>query len=328
MAERVTSTELRFRFVEGWLTGGVDPEDGSVEVGDYTPFGMEVTGATIKDKFDKIAEAFYRASKAQFTSNTLSVSGAVSAGVTTGTISPRVMYSSGGGLSDNYLMSGYWTFDQTPFDVYAAALPFLGEQYTEEYWDSGYAGTGTFRDINGRESGMLLANGDGTEQPQWNRPEVFIDGGGVRTAFTWLSVSAAGTLDQPSIPIPWVTDDSMLPDVIYETLELSVGFSGRIGVVYGGAVGELYHPDNRFFLEMAIRGSTSFFLFAETYFTGYVATDATYTMKLSTGDLSCKLTSTEAALAGNLDHEAVEWWPSAKNNPAAPVWNTATGAKL
>lgn len=318
MAEAVYTRRKRITFVEKDI----------VDVGDYTEFSIEVTGATIRDKFDKIAEVFHRASKAQFTSNTLSISGAVSAGVTTGTISPRVMYSLGGGLSDNYLMSGYWTFDQTPFDVYAAAIPFLGDQYTEEYWDSSPAGSGTFRDINDREKGILLSNGDGTEQPQWNRPEAFIDGGNVKTAFTWLSVSAAGTLDQPSIPIPWITDDSQLPDVVYETLELTVNFTGRIGVVYGGVVGNIFHPDNRFFIETAIRGSTSFFQLAETSLMGYSETDATYTMKLSTGDLSCKLTSTNAGLLGNLDHQVVEWFAYAKNSPTIPVWNTATGAKL
>jgi hypothetical protein len=176
---------------------------------------------------------------------------------------------------------------------------------------------------------MWLPNGTGTEQPKWNNPIDSIANGGLTTnAFSWGSRSASGTETQPSIPIPWITDNNFSP-VVYESLELSISFTGRIAVVYGAGVGELYQPDNRFFLEMRIRGSCSAFLIAETYEPGYYATDSTYTMKLSTGNLSCKLTSaSDATLTGNLDHSVTEWWPYAKDNPAVPVWDTATGLPL
>lgn len=316
MAERVTSPELRFRFIEKDVS----------EVGDYTAFPMEVTGATIKAKFDKMAEIFYRARLAQITSNGLTLTG-VTFGVTAGAIDPLVMFSSGGGLSDNYLRTGYHTLDEAGSEVYAAALPFLGEQYDEYYYDPGGIGIGTFRDTNGRESGLLLPTIPGST-PRWNNPAAFVDGGLTVNAFSWASKSAAGTLTQPTIPIPWVSQ-FIDPDDVYESFDLAVAVTGRIAVVYGGEVGELYHPDNQFFLEMIVQGDAATVQFnAGPIETGYSSTSAIYTIRLATGDLSCPLNATDATLSGELVHEAVEWFPSAKNSPSAPVWNTSTGEKL
>lgn len=317
MAERVTSPELRFRFVAKDLA----------DVGDYSLFPMEVTGASVKVKFDKIAEIFYRAKMAQFTANTLDDGGSFTGGVTSGTISPRVMFQTSTGLTDNYLMSGYWTLDDpSPLNVYPAALPFLGDQYTETYFDIGVGtASGTFRDMNDRESGILLPNADTAENPKWNKPDSFANAGRVVNAFSWYSNSAAGDTIAPAIPIPWIEQAGP----IYEQLELYVIFSGRIGVVYGGAVGDLYDPANRFFIEMLVDGYTSMGLLSTgPNGSGYSPTSATYTMRLSTGDLTCPLNFTGASLSGDLRHEAVEWFSSAKSDPATAVWNTATGAKL
>jgi hypothetical protein len=330
MPEAVYTPLIRLKWVTGWLTGGTDPADGSVECGDYTSFPMEITGSTIADKFDKLAEIFYRAKYAQFTENNLGGISGISFGVTSGSISPRVMWSDGEGLSNNYLNTGYWTFDENPFDVYAAALPFLGEQYTENYWDALEA-SGTFRDINESESGMWLPNGAGTEQPKWNNPIDSIANGGLTTnAFSWGSRSASGTETQPTIPVPWVTDDYFSPP-IYEGLEISVGFSGRVGVVYGGVAGDLFHADNRFFLEMLFSGEVlgaSYFFNSGVTESGFDATSAVYTMRLSTGDLSCPLNCTESGFTGDIIHQVTEWWSYAKDSPALPVWNTTTGEKL
>lgn len=320
MGNRVTTPNLRFEFVKGWLTGGTDPADGSVECGPYTAFPLEAS-------LDQIAEIFYRVKSAQFTENTLFVDG-ISSGVTAGTISPRVMYSdSGGGLSDNYLMSGYWSFDEDPFDIYPAALPYFGDQYTENYWDAISSVTTNFRDIADNEIGLWLPRGETTQQPKWN---ITSDQLGIVNAFSWYSISATGTVTQPSIPIPWISQ-FVDPDVIYEQLEMTVAFTGRIGVVYGGFEGEIYHPNNQFFLEMDIIGAmqgAGLYFNAGTIESGYNATDASYTMRLNSGDVSCQLNSTNADLIGEIVHEATEWFPYAKDNPAVPVWDFETGAKL
>ena len=60
MANAVYTRIKRFEFVNGWMTGGTDPEDGSVECGDGTAFPMEVT-------LDQVAEIFYRVKDAWIT---------------------------------------------------------------------------------------------------------------------------------------------------------------------------------------------------------------------------------------------------------------------
>lgn len=55
----VSIWEPRVKFIRGWLTGGTNPGDGSVEVGPETPWCMEVVG-TPSQKQDQIAEIFYR----------------------------------------------------------------------------------------------------------------------------------------------------------------------------------------------------------------------------------------------------------------------------
>lgn len=53
MSYAVFTGEYRFEWVKGWLTGGTDPMDGSVEVGDDTDYPLKVT-------LDELAEIFYR----------------------------------------------------------------------------------------------------------------------------------------------------------------------------------------------------------------------------------------------------------------------------
>lgn len=316
----------RVTFVEGQETP--TPDVGFVACGDNTWFPLEVTGASIADKLDKIAEIFYRVKSAQFSENNITGSGFAS-GVTGGTIYPRVMHSdSGGGLSDNYLMSGYYTLDEPPSEVHANAVPYFGEQYTEDYIPGpGFTDSGIFRDIGDNERGMWLPTID-VYSPRWNSPAELLSGGSVFNAFSWYSNSATGTIVQPSIPIPWISQ-FYDPDTIYESLELTVAFSGRIGVIYAGAVGDLFHDGNKFFLEMLCSGSSSVFFFTSgPVEAGYSSTTAKYTMSLSAGGLSCVLCSTDSTLAGSLTHTATEWWPYAKRADPPAVWDANTGEKL
>ena len=65
MSAGIYTNDLRFAFVNGWLTGGTDPADGSVECGPGTAFPMEVT-------LDQVAEIFYRVKDAWFTGGSAS----------------------------------------------------------------------------------------------------------------------------------------------------------------------------------------------------------------------------------------------------------------
>jgi hypothetical protein len=61
----VSIAEPRVKFIKGWLTGGTDPGDGSVECGDGTAYPLEVT-------VDQLAGMFYRVKDGWFTAGSLS----------------------------------------------------------------------------------------------------------------------------------------------------------------------------------------------------------------------------------------------------------------
>lgn len=324
----------------------------STEVGDYTEFPIEVTGATVSDRFDKIAEIYYRVKYAQFTSNELmsigSGEGSVVTGVTTGTISPRIMTANDGGVGyESALMSGYWSLDDLELPCAASAIPFLSDQYSVVMgsWFGSFVGGNTspvnFRDIKDNEYGLFLKPSDG-ENPTWNTimdsylgmSYFFYTGDGVeygldeqnfKTAFSHYSVSPAGTLTQPTIPIPWISQ-IYFGDTIYEQLIMQVQFSGEVAWV-----GEsLYHADTKLYLGMRVDGQNSYnnSVFS-SWNTTLTSIPSQYIIRLSSGDISCPLNADNISnYSGDIVHEAIEWWPYAKNeNPTAPVWDVGTGLK-
>lgn len=350
MANGVSTRNKRFEFVNGWMTGGTDPADGSVECGEFTEYPLEITGASISDKIDKLAEIHYRVKYAAFTDNTLAMP-SIAGGVIAGNMSPRVQYdTSSGGLNYNALMNGYWSLDETGFPCRAGSLTYHGSQYSSNTSAGCFSpahGPFNFRDINTKEPGIWYPSIDDTESPLWNyideNPYSGIGGyddlGSLdgfyylnkqffRNAFFWYSISDAGTLTAPGIAVPYITDTSQLPDIVYESLEVLVQFSGRIAIV--GDLTNLFDPDNRFFIGMKCRFNVAPFIYSATtgpIEAGFSSRDAEYVMRLSSGDISCKFNS-DVAVTGELVHEAVEWWPYAKDNPAVPVWDTDNGAKL
>lgn len=338
MAQAVYTRRKRIQFIQKELA----------DCGDYTDYPLEVTGATVRAKFGKISEIFYRVKFAQFTANGLFTDGSTFfSGVTTGAISPRIMTASDGGIgAESTLLSGYWCLDDLGHPVAASAEAFLSAQYAVDLQSGlalGFPMTTplNFRDISNRESGLFLEPED-EENPTWNTPMdafvgmgfYFYSGVGVehgideqnfKTAFSHYSISPAGTLTPPTIPIPWVTQ-FLDPDTIYEELAVLVEFSG-----YVAWVGEsLFHPDTRYFVGM--RFLTDMLSgFAQCGTGGIFAADPTtarYVMRLSSGDLACPIGSPSPFVVGDIVHEAIEWWPYAAGNPAAPVWDTATGLPL
>jgi hypothetical protein len=257
MGNRVTTPNLRFEFVNGWLTGGTDPADGSVECGEFTDFPIEVTGSTVREKFDKIAEIYYRVKYAQFTSNELmsigSGEGSIVTGVTTGTISPRIMTANDGGSGyESALMSGYWSLDDLGLPSAESAIQFLSDQYSIDMgsWFGSVIGGNTsplnFRDIKDNENGLFLKTVDG-KNPTWNKimqtyvgisyffytgsgTEYGVDEQDFKTAFSHYSISPSGTLTQPTIPIPWISQ-IYFGDILYEQFAIQVQFSGKIAWV-------------------------------------------------------------------------------------------------
>ena len=349
MAKGVHTRMKRFEFVKGWLTGGTDPADGSVECGDYTDFPVEVTGATNADKLDKIAEIYYRAKYAQFTSNDLIDNFSnVYSGVSSGSVTPRIQYESGS-FNGDFLMNGYWTLDTESAPCNADSIPYLTAIYSGTYNDPyGWGGgidtiTADFRDILNNERGIWLPEQLGY-QPIWNRmmPDLVglgtfyvgvdeaagADQQGFRTAFSWYSSSASGSSTVPNLAIPYIYEEFTFDGVtenVYENLEVLVEFSGTVAIIKNNPNNSDFASDNRYFLGLRFRAKM---VFAEvTSGTGFIESTARYIMRLSSGDLSCPLGSAiTEPLSGDIVHEITEWFPY--QDSGGNVWSPTTGAKL
>jgi len=330
MSVGVFTLEPRFRFIRKTES----------DVGEGTIFPMEVTGDSASAKLDKIAEIFFRAKSAQFTENNLTFpfEPPINFGVEFGTVEPRVMYSAQqpSAIENNYLMSGYWTVDTE-----GAAASDYSKQYLDDSYDSFHADSigekvaASFRDISDNERGMWLPQKEDT-QPIWNleMPEFTglgsffsgsgemdgVDEQGFRTAFSWYSKSLSGSPNPPNIPVPWLTQTD--GDIIYESIELMVEFGGRVAFVGSGEEDGLYHNDTKFYVEIRVRGfieGLNLEMKSDESGTG----DAQYIIRLSSGDLSCALGSSQTGFSGNIVHEANDWWPYQTSD--GDVWEKATG---
>jgi len=304
----------------------------------------EVTGSTNAEKLDKIAEIYYRVKFAQITQNDLWTDyfgggGSSPSGVGYGSITPRVQWDAGTGLSPANLLHGYWTLDDPAYPAYASAIPYLDAAYTGTMdmfiapvtsWE--------FRDIASDERGIFLPEQVGY-QPLWNRPmPAFLgigifysganpDGGvtdqGFRTAFSWYSNSPSGDTNPPDIPVPYVSQIS--GGLVYENMSVMIEWSGEVAVVKTNPSDSDYASGNRYFLGVRIRFNVvgSGDEASANYDISLTPTSARYVLRLSSGDLSCPLASVSAPLTGDFVHEATEWFPY--QDVGGNVWNPATG---
>lgn len=138
----VSITDPRVYFINGWLTGGTDPADGSVESGDGTPYPMEVTG-TVAEKFDKIWDLFTRVKDASFTG------GSVSFGIGGST---ATFYAPTAAYAARVFKYNAVTYQARGFTAAGGVHRFGGATYT--------SGGSTFSDIGTNEAGMW--------SPPWN----------------------------------------------------------------------------------------------------------------------------------------------------------------
>ena len=296
MGNRVTTPNLRFEFVNGWMTGGTDPADGSVECGDGTAFPMEVT-------LDQVAEIFYRVKDAWFTSGSASwkVSG-----------SPQTINAATDAPVNRTLEIDAVTYQKRGYTI-SGAYPYNAATY-----DAGIGNN--YSDIADNENGMW--------KDAWNDPDHVdafsyeqddpnsIQGGnfewwgdtglgvyakvfrGKRVAVVKLDPAdglyAATNKFYLEIEMYWF-DYGVVPfgggTNIYNSLSGAGDFSSRAVLI------------SDYILLLEIVGNPT----CPVYFDALGSTDETGT---------------------DFIHEPQEWWPYAKDNPAVPVWDTDNGAKL
>lgn len=295
MGNRVTTPDLRFEFVNGWLTGGTDPADGSVECGDGTAFPMQVM-------LDQVAEIFYRVKDAWFTGGSASweISG-----------SPQTINAATDAPANRTLEIDGSTYQKRGYTI-LDAYPYNGPTYD--------AGIGNYySDIADNENGMW--------KDAWNDPD-HVD------AFSYEQDDPNSI--QGGDPEWW--GDTGLG--VYAKV-----FRGkRVAVVKADPADGLYAPTNQFFLEIEMYwfdygivpfgGSTNIYNSQGGFgdFSSRAVLISNYILRLATGDATCPvyfdaLGSTNET-GTDFIHEPQVWWPYAKNNPAVPVWDSATGLPL
>jgi hypothetical protein len=295
MANGVSTRNKRFEFVNGWLTGGTDPADGSVECGDGTAFPMQVT-------LDQVAEIFYRVKDAWFTGGSASweISG-----------SPQTINAATDAPANRTLEIDGSTYQKRGYTK-LGAYPYNGATYD--------AGIGNYySDIADNENGMW--------KDAWNDPDHVdafsyeqddpnsIQGGDTEWwGDTGLGVYAKVFRGKRVAVVKADPADGLYAPTNQFFLEIEMYWFDYGFVPFGGST-NIYNSQGGF-------GN----------FSSRAVLISNYILRLATGDATCPvyfdaLGSTNET-GTDFIHEPQVWWPYAKDNPAVPVWDTDNGAKL
>jgi len=303
MPQAVHTRNKRFEWVEKELA----------DVGDFTEYPMEITGASFSEKIDKIAELFHRVKDSQFTSGNINFNGGGSFDLS---IFPNTENPENRALEDEGVIGmqtrGYTSIDDGLTSIPPEKLPYFGSAY-----DSGEGAS--YRDISDKERAIHLS-GQGGALPQWNTPSESV------TAFTFRNEAQSIGSDLTI----WFRAYESEGDVWLGAYGES-SFGNEIAYVKENPEDTIYTASTRFFVKFRFE-CFNFGLLAFGASTYYLSEDVTeltnicnYVVRMATGDLVAKIYAFNDAEHSSTDliHEAVEWWPYQDNG--GNVWNPATG---
>jgi hypothetical protein len=295
----VTTPNLRFEFVKGWLTGS-DPADGSVKCGNGTAFPMEVT-------LDQVAEIFYRVKDAWFTG------GSASWDISWET---QTINAATDAPTNRRLDVGASTYQQRGY------CKLGGDDYNGATYNSGIGSY--YSDIADNENGMwkdawndpdhvdaFSYEQDDPNSTQGGDPEWWGDEG---LGFYGLGVYAKVFRGKRVAVVKADPADGLYAPTNQFFLEIEMYWYDYGVVPFGGGT-NIYNSEGGF-------GD----------FSSRAINICNYILRLETGDATCPvyfdaLGSTNE-WGSDFIHEPQVWWPYAKNNPAVAVWNINNGAKL
>lgn len=289
----VFTNDYRCDFVNGWLTGGIDPADGSAECGYNTAFPLELT-------LDQVAEVMYRDKDSHFTggSITYDVSGLATLYASTTVMTNRAYYVSSATQFRGYQILGTDTYNGSTYDI----------------------GNGTYHsEIADNERGMWRDIWNDTPMTHAFTYEAD-DPDSVHVADSdWFNLAGSVGVEVKVVTQKIVavvkTDPSHSDFAPGNRYFLGIEFYFHDHAGTGPTFGQSTNA------KTGLNGN----------FDSTKVTASNYVMRLSSGDASCPIYTDAASYyysATDFIHEAVEWWPYGKNSPADPVWNTATGARL
>jgi hypothetical protein len=344
MPDRISAPWLDFRrfdFVRGWLTGGTDPGDGSVECGDGMLYPMEVTGATVQEKLRKIAEIWYRVDDAEFTQGVAwqmldDPTTTPTVGLTINAPGSRPTNRAYAVDAVGEIFRGY----TTPVEDGLAEVSDYNALFLAAEYDRGDAEM--WRDIGDHERGLwIIGDGPGDVLPWWNEKDRLIP---PVNAFTIYSTVTPDTTDD-NFFLAGLTFYTTYPGGEYSStlpfVDGYVEFSGRVAVVRENPDDDLLAPTNKFYLGVKLRatadpsGSDLLISTDLSDITGTAYEACKYIIRLSGDlDLECPIWMPEWASAasegytikGGEDfiHKATKWRPYA-TRLGTPAWSTTTG---
>lgn len=325
----VSIAEPRVKFVKGWLTGGSDPSDGSVECGDGTAYPLEVT-------LPQLWEIFYRVKDAWFTGGSISIATGdplleptFSASLNAPSAAPtnRASYSA-------ELRRGYTTITESG----SAVIPDIYDGYFGEEYDAGSGAM--YRDIAGFEKAMWAEGEDDVTLPYWDTTS----GGGFLTiAFSFEHV-AGSVGESEGFHVTLAFDPA--PPTYLNDASAFVKFNGAVAVIRENEGDSFLASTNRFFVGVeffAQDGAENFGVFqVSTNLDSLSGTGepverssedseyVQYAIHLS-GEVvvSCPVyvyygddTTYPYPYGEDFTHVVQEWWPYAT---PGPTWNHLTG---
>jgi len=306
-AQGVFTPEYRAQFVTGWLTGGTDPADGSVECGDGTEFPLLVT-------LDQLAEILYRVRDAWFTAGELTytlagfpISISTADPPTVGSV--RVVSELVMG-DETVNARGYFAEDT------AVAAPWSG--YFQTVYTPAFL-VPDIRDVDDNERAIWIPSSELT----WGYTGFPYTAGSIiwGTAFAHYLYSFGDTSSSTEYRI--VSPGSAVNPSLYLSTPLQVAWFGGVSP---------FDPASTLYLEMGFGLYAAADLMVSSLYSAYPSGNLVIELSADTVQFPLYLSSLANTLSASVSYDftisAKEWWPYAKGDPDTPVWDSLTGAKL
>lgn len=310
-AQGVFTPEYRAQFVTGWLTGGTDPADGSVECGDGTEFPLLVT-------LGQLAEILYRVRDAWFTAGELVYDPAPFVSISISTADPPTV---GSIRVVSELIMGDETVNARGYfaEDTAVAAPWSG--YFQAAYTPAYL-VPDIRDVGDNERALWIPPSELT----WGSPSfpIVVGTGDITwgTAFAHYLYSYGDTSTSTEYRI--VSPGSVVNPSLYLSSPLEVAWFGGVSP---------FDPASSLYLKMKFEIFTQASdLMVSSLYSGYPSGNLILELAADTVQfplyLSTYANTLSAVVVTDFTISAKEWWPYAKGDPDIPVWDSLTGAKL
>lgn len=338
--DAVSKVEPRVKFIKGWLTGGTDPADGSVECGEGTAYPMLVTPA-------QLFEIYCRVKDAEFTAGELTLTDVIPPDYASLLVSsaPRptklAQFDAAPNPDLKLSIRGYCavTDDAAP----STPLPnvplnrFGAAYYATQFW-----GDFAVRDIGGKESAMWdtwnpayqASIGEYFEFEDLWATGIVNPIKAFRTGFTQFFADQSTDALTTAYGLFEDFNGASTPT------ETGVHFGNNVAFIDNAGDGNPFNPSNEMWANFEFLHFGSFDACTNKLggtLTGTViGTGIRFVVVLSDGsEVSCPIYYGDGRLpvvgptvtGTDFRLEAVEWWPY-KTKAGLPAWDSTTGLPI